>query len=196
VWALKGNASTKTFNTAALSFFSGWIDLKQERLPAAKLRLDEIQPLLPGLDSKNLEQISFLFQVLSAEVALAENSAARAIEIAEKTPFRNFQMMRMASIAEYNMPFLKDVLARAYWKKGELDRAIAEYERLLTIDPKNQVRLLIHPLYHYRLGRIYEEKGVRDKAGAHYKKFLEYWKDADEKIPEKADARSRLAWLK
>jgi len=195
-WALRGNPSAKTFYTAAQSFILGWIDLKQGRSSAAKLRLDEIRPLLSGMDSKNGEWMSLLFRLLSAEVALAENSADRAIAIAEKTPFRDFQTMWMASIAEYNMPFLKDVLARAYWKKGELDGAIAEYERLMTIDPKTQVRYLIHPLYHYRLGRIYEEKGALDKASGQYKKFLEYWKDADEKIPEKADARARLARLK
>jgi tetratricopeptide (TPR) repeat protein len=87
-------------------------------------------------------------------------------------------------------------LARAYWKKGDLDKAAAEYEKLMTIDPKNQVRYLIHPLYHYRLGRVFGEKGFQDRAAEQYTKFLQYWKDADEKIPEKADARQRLAKLK
>ena len=88
------------------------------------------------------------------------------------------------------------VLARAYWKKGNLDKAASEYERLTTIDPKNQVRYLIHPLYHYRLGRVSEEKGDRAKALVQYEKFLETWKDADERFPEKADARKRLNRLK
>jgi len=66
----------------------------------------------------------------------------------------------------------------------------------MTIDPRNQVCYLIHPLYHYRLGRVFEEKGFRDRAAEQYAKFLQYWKDADEKIPEKADARQRLAKLK
>ena len=64
------------------------------------------------------------------------------------------------------------------------------------MDPKTQIRYLIHPLYHYRLGRVYEEKGDRVKAAAEYKKFLEYWKDADATHPELADARKRLEVLK
>lgn len=94
------------------------------------------------------------------------------------------------------MPFLKDVLARAYWKKGELGKAAVEYQKLMTIDPANRVRYLIHPLYHYRLGRVLEEKGDRDEARLQYEKFLECWKDADARHPELADARKRLAPLK
>jgi tetratricopeptide (TPR) repeat protein len=96
----------------------------------------------------------------------------------------------------YNLPFIKDVLARAYKRKGELDKAIAEYERLVTFDPDAECRCLIHPLYHYRLARLYEEKGWAGKAIEHYEKFLTLWKDADEIYPEPEDARKRLAVLK
>jgi tetratricopeptide (TPR) repeat protein len=100
------------------------------------------------------------------------------------------------SMAGYNIPFLKDVLARAYWKRGELDKALAEYERLTTIDPKNRLRMLIHPLYHYRLGRVLEQKGEKDRARLQYEKFLKYWADADPSYSELKDARARLAALR
>jgi tetratricopeptide (TPR) repeat protein len=98
-------------------------------------------------------------------------------------------------VALYNTPFLKDVLARAYWKSGDLERAAAEYRKLMTIDPSNRIRYLIHPLYHYRLGRVLEEKGDKTGAAGEYRKFLEYWKDADKTHPELADAQKRLAAL-
>jgi hypothetical protein len=66
----------------------------------------------------------------------------------------------------------------------------------MTIDPANQVRYLIHPLYHYRLGRVLEEKGDREGARLQYQKFLDFWKDADASHPELADARKRLAGLR
>jgi len=103
--------------------------------------------------------------------------------------------MNTNQVVSYNTPFFKDVLARAYWKKGELDKAVAEYRKLMTIDPGNRVRYLIHPLYHYRLGRILEEKGNRGGAAVEYRIFLEYWKDADKTHPELADARKRLTAL-
>ena len=103
--------------------------------------------------------------------------------------------MAFDTIPVYNMPWLKDVLARAYWKKGDLDAAVAEYRKLMTIDPSNQVRWMISPLYHYRLGRVLEEKGDKAGAAVEYRKFLEYWKDADPIHPELDDARRRLAAL-
>jgi tetratricopeptide (TPR) repeat protein len=164
-------------------------------LDSAKARLKEIEPLLPKVESAVQEAMTLLFRLLEAEVSLAEDSPEKAIEAGEKIVPANFPNMTTGSMADYNIPFLKDVLARAYWKKGDLDKAIAEYERLTTIDPKNQIRYLIHPLYHYRLGRVYEQKGDKAKAAGQYEKFLACWKDADPNHPELADAKKRLESL-
>jgi tetratricopeptide (TPR) repeat protein len=178
------------------SFIFGWVDLKEGRLDSAKARIREIEPLLPKLSSGDREHIALLCRLLEAEVFLAENSPKKAIEAGEKIVPVKFPNMNADMLTFYNIPFLKDVLARAYWKKGDLDKAIAEYQRLTTIDPNTQVRYLIHPLYHYRLGRVYEEKGEKTKAAAEYRKFLECWKDADPTHPELAEARKRLESLR
>ena len=87
-------------------------------------------------------------------------------------------------------------MARTYLQIGEIDKAIAEYERLITFDPIGKERLLIHPKYHYRLAKLHEEKGWRGKAIEHYEKFLELWKDADPGIAEVEDAGKRLSELR
>jgi tetratricopeptide (TPR) repeat protein len=95
-----------------------------------------------------------------------------------------------------NAPFLRDVKAGAYLKNGDLNEAIAEYERLTTFDPSTRDRRLINPKYYYILGDIYEQQGNTAKAIEHYEKFLNLWKDADPGIAEVEDARKRLAGMK
>jgi len=87
-------------------------------------------------------------------------------------------------------------MARAYQRKGKLDKAIAEYEKLMTFDPESENRILVHPVYHFRLAKLYKEKGWKGKAIEHYEKFLDLWKDADPGVPEVEDARKRVAGLK
>jgi len=194
--SLEQNPAMRNFYTAQNSFHLSWVDLRQGRVDSAKARLKEIEPLLSGVDSANQETMTLLYQLLNAEVSLAENLPEKAIEAGEKIVLQNFPSMFTPTMVAYNTPFLKDTLARAYWKKGDLEKAIAEYERLTTIDPKNQVRYLIHPLYPYRLGRVYEDKGEKLKAAQQYRKFLECWKDADAKHPEISDAKKRLDAIK
>ena len=61
--------------------------------------------------------------------------------------------------------------------------------------PAGQDRRIRIPVYHYRLGRLLEEKGLKSEAAEQYRLFLDLWKDADPNLPEPADAKKRLAGL-
>jgi len=94
----------------------------------------------------------------------------------------------------YTSPYT-DLTARVLAKKGNIATAISDYERLLNTSNPTESTLLIHPLFHYRLGLLYERAGQATKAGVQYGRFLDLWKTADPGLPEVEDARKRLAGL-
>jgi serine/threonine protein kinase/Tfp pilus assembly protein PilF len=128
-----------------VNIYLGFVDLKERKIDSAKSRVAEIESQLPNIHPflKNWVQIGY--DILQGEVLLAEGSVEKAIAHLEKAPPVG-KPPSMDFIIPFNAPFLKDVLARAYVEKGELDKAIAEYERLITFDLKSEGRCLIHPL--------------------------------------------------
>ena len=180
---------------AAYDYCIGLIEVKQGNVESAQKRLDEIKALLPELSPALQNSRGYAGAMLEATLLMAEDSPGEAIEVLENTPPRDIPNLHTDSIGPYNFPLMRDFLARAYIQNGDLDGAIAEYERLVTFDPDSQNRRLIHPKYHLELAKLYEEKGLSDKAIAEYERFLELWKDADPGSPEVEEANKRLDGL-
>jgi tetratricopeptide (TPR) repeat protein/DNA-binding winged helix-turn-helix (wHTH) protein len=118
---------------------------------------------------------------LSAQIALKRGQTDAAIE-SLKEAVRQRPLIWAADSKE-------DCLANAYLELGRLDEAIAEYERLLNLNPN-------YPLAHYHLAQAYERKGELERARIEYEGFLQIWSNADQDIPEIILTKKRLNLLK
>lgn len=99
-----------------------------------------------------------VLKFVQTEILFTEGSYEKAIAILEKEP-PQWLAKQYIHLLDYQQFFIMDILARAYQQGGKLDKAIEEYERLITYDPKSKDQFLLHPKYHYRLAKLYEEKG-------------------------------------
>lgn len=182
------------FHKAYLAWRLGMLAVEQGQINAAKAKLSEMRAILPEIEGKGL--ITALSDLLQGEALLRQGDLDAALAVSQKacgpgSPYWN---------QRYTWPFNEytsydmDLTARVCAKKGDIAKAISEYERLLTLDVPTPY--LVHPLYHYRMGLLYERAGEVAKAKAQFEKFLDLWKGADPGHPEVADAKARLSALK
>jgi len=88
-----------------------------------------------------------------------------------------------------------DGLAAAYYAAGEMEKARLEYTEIISLTISRLYYGDIYAKSIYILGKIHEQQGDTAEAIEQYEKFLDLWKDADQGIPEVADAKERVAEL-
>ncbi|MCK4412280.1 MAG: tetratricopeptide repeat protein [Candidatus Eisenbacteria sp.] len=179
------------------AFRRGLIELRQGQPDSTRHRLAEMQDVMPRVtDDQWRKLLEFRHGLLRCELLLHEDSldAARAVAEGARPPEVIAQHRFIQLVTDPWFP--QDVVARVHARAGSLDAAVAEYELLTVTDPNQRGRRSIHPIYHYRLAKLYEERGSRRAALREYEKFLEIWRDADEGIPELDDARERFVALR
>ncbi|MEN8165520.1 MAG: tetratricopeptide repeat protein, partial [Acidobacteriota bacterium] len=183
---------------AAWELAVGLVDLKEGQPETAKQRLAKMASLRPKITESNplntdlAEDLSLL---LEGEILLAEGRVDEAIAVVGKRPDVSIPTLGSQTIFFYNFPGEWDVLARAFVAKNAFDEAIAEYERLVAPVPPRRDRRLVYPVFHYRLGRLYEEKGMIAKAVREYERFLEIMNGAGTGLAEAEDTSRRLDLL-
>ena len=183
--------------TAVYESEQGIIEVGQGKIDTARVRLERIEVMLGKAKTPEvLNTIKYLSEWLGAEILMAEGLPEQAIEILENMETRPVPSLQTDEYGPYNFPYQKDFLARAYIQSGRLNDAISEYERKIEFVPGDKDYHLIHPVYHYLLAKLFQEKGLSDNSIEQYEQYLMIMKDADPGIAEIADAKKRLGDLK
>lgn len=129
---------------------------------------------------------------IQAELAITENRPRDAVnEFFKADSLPDGPVTGDPSVVLYNV-------GRAFDKANEPDSAIAMFEQYLhcqSVDRMSNDPVDL-PLTQRRLGELYEAKGDRTRAVAHYTAFVDLWKNADPDLqPQVADVRKRLTRL-
>ncbi|MFB0566586.1 MAG: tetratricopeptide repeat protein, partial [Candidatus Aminicenantaceae bacterium] len=148
---------------------------------------DELRVLIRDSHSPNNKHF---FHHLVGMVELKQKNFTRAIEC-----FKEALSLQTSDPHDKNAGYVES-LAMAYNASGNIDKAQAEYERIVSSSSGRFDFGDVYALSFYSLGKIYEQKAWKGKAIEHYEKFLDLWKEADPGIAEVEDARKRLAGLK
>jgi serine/threonine protein kinase/tetratricopeptide (TPR) repeat protein len=192
------------FHKAYMAWRLGVLAAEQKQIESAEARLSEMNAMLPAIEGKDKARMTVLRDVLQGEILLAQGDLDGALAAGQKAsgPGSSYWTVGYRLSPGYGLPFNEytsysmDLAARVFAKKGDVAGAISEYERLFKIPFTYRSTYFIHPLYHYRLGVLYERAGEAAKARAQYERFLNLWKDADPGRPEVDDARRRLPSLR
>jgi len=184
-----------SLNRALYQCYLGLLDLRENRLDEAQARLAEVRSLLETpMKPQETRDAERAYYLLSAETHLARGLEDEAISEFRRLPSFAVSLSEEITIIMRNLPWTNDFLGRALEKKGEIDKAIAEYERLL--DPKKTGNILVHPFSRFRLARLYEKTGQRAKAIEQYEKLVAIWATADQGLLQVDEARARLRALR
>ncbi|MBZ0267134.1 protein kinase [bacterium] len=135
---------------------------------------------------------------LAGEIALAEGDLEEAERVFRAgIPTRrvvpsNIQQGLVGSLVTIDPPS-RDWEARLLEARGDLDGAIAVYDALNEPGEARTFGAMYEPLYLLEVARLLDRQGKREEAAAEARRFLEFWKHADDDRPELAEARAYLA---
>lgn len=169
-------------------FLRGRIYTEMKRWDDAQAAASELKKLIDQGMNRKAER---LYHHLAGRIELEKKNHSRAVGL-----FRQSLNLLPSQVhPEYKQALFIESLAFAHFQSGDLDKALEEYERIISLTTG---RLLVGDVYaksFYMLGQIYEQKGITKQASENYQKFLELWEGADSSLVEISDAQKRLTSL-
>lgn len=156
-------------------WIQGLIFVKKGMFDQAESEILAIEELM---EKTNVEESKSYYYHLLGEVYLSKRLYQQSLEYFNQA----------ANIKSLDRIFFVNASGEAYFKIGELNKAIENFEAVLEYNPN-------YAQAHYLLGLVYQKMDKKEKARNHFQKFLEIWKDADENLPELIETKKRLEEL-
>jgi predicted Zn-dependent protease len=164
--------------TDTLLLQEGMAYVRLDSLPQARAVVEQVRELY-----ETYGENQFSYHYLAANLALAENRSHVALRLLQEAMAYGIHFPGPRDIA------LRDSYARALREAGQVANAVVVLQETLRLYGG-------HALGHYELGQIYEEMGRTTAAVQEYSTFLDMWSEADEALPQVADARQSVADLR
>jgi eukaryotic-like serine/threonine-protein kinase len=145
-------------------------------------QIDEM--IKPLADPMNVEHMGYL-HLLEGDIALATGKNNEAIELLTQSDKEN------------STAFSSEAVAHAYQQSGDVDKAIAAFEKMLSSTDRSlswepQQRWLEA---RHTLALDYAARGDKQKGRVTLEKLLDLWKDADPNLPLLKKAKAEYAKL-
>jgi serine/threonine protein kinase/predicted Zn-dependent protease len=167
-------------------YLKGLSYLRKGSMDEAQKTAEELKQMIQsGINKKKIR----FYTHLAGVIELERKNYPKAIEY-----LRNAVELLPYGPLDKDASFI-DSLALAYYKSGDLEKARETYENITSLTLGRFSYGDIFAKSFYMLGKIYEQKGQKEKAIENYTKFLDLWKDADPGLPEFEDAKKRLSSL-
>lgn len=162
-------------DSASYFLFTATVNLAQGKIDSARIGLDNVKRLVPQITSTSKDVFRYWYDCTNQDMLIAQHEYQAAVEQGKSIRLPELPEFEFPQVLIYNIPSNHDFLARAYEGLGNIGEAIKEYERLITFDPAGTDRRLIHPVYHARLARLYEQAGQPEKALSQQRLYDKLW---------------------
>ena len=192
-WDLGGNTARQDLQRIALHY-KGLAYLGIRSRTRAQRTADELKAAIESWPhQKEIRRYHHLMGVIELDrkkypEAIEHLEAALALLSSESSLWTEGHILN-------NHSLYMDSLALAYYRSGDLERAVEQYEEIATLSTG---RLYFGDIYansFYTLGRIYQQLGDNVKAEENYNKFLALWFNADANNSKVSDAQRRLSGI-
>lgn len=174
-------------------FLKAYAYVEMKSLDKAQKVADELKENIEkGMNKKATRYHRYLMGMIE----LKKDNFPKAIEyFKDALSLLPFQYSLVPPPLRDDHAFFIEPLALAYYRIGDFERARVEYARIISLISGRLPYGDIYTKSFFVLGKIYQEKGLNEKAIEHYEKFLALWKDADPGIQEVGEAKKQLAAL-